>query len=170
MTGRIADIQDYLPEGVVPYTDIADYMSFRMPPSSSITLDDLHLIHEQLFTTSVIIDLDTCLLELHYNNADSGLLEPGSPRTVHLKAHTVGEERALAMAKKLGRIDFDNLHPCMRIETKGPDTMLVLSKLHRVSHSALRGQLTEYCKDIVYDFGTKEIALVFPAHRKRKAA
>jgi hypothetical protein len=169
MSGRVPDILEYLPDGTVPYSDITDYMSFRLPPASSITLEDLGLIHEQLFTTSVVIDLDTCILELHYNNADTHLLDAGSPRAVHLTACTAGEHHALDMAKKLGRIDFDNLHPRMRIKTTGPDTRLVLSNLHRVSHSALREQLTEQCKAVVYDFATKEISLVFPAQRKRKA-
>jgi len=169
MSGRVPDVLEYLPDGTVPYSDITDYMSFRLPPTASLTLDDLRLIHDQLFTTTIIIDLDTYILELYYNNADTHLLDAGSPCAVHLTACTAGEHHALDMAKKLGRIDFDNLHPRMQIETTGADTRLVLSKLHRVSHTALREQLTEHCKDVVYDLATKEISLVFPAQRKRKA-
>ena len=85
MSGRVPDVLEYLPDGTVPYTDIVDYMSFRLPPASSITLEDLHLIHEQLFTTSVVIDMDTCILELYYNNADTHLLDAGSPRAMTLR-------------------------------------------------------------------------------------
>lgn len=172
MAGRARDVQELLPDGAILYADDATFMSFSVPRNGELTSDCLQGLYDQLFTSRIDINFDTCMVDVfHSTQVQSVLPDTDSVTTsVILKADTESERSAATLAKALGCIDYDNLQPRFNIETVAGTTSLLISRLNRVSNSALAEQLPCNCNQVVYRFSSKDIAVRFAAHRKRKAA
>ena len=173
MAGRACDVQVMLPDGCIVFADNPTHMSFSVPRNGELTSECLIGLHDQLFTARVDINFDTYMVDVHHStNTDSALPDTDAFSTpVVLAAETESERDAAEVARSLGCIDYDNLQPCFTIVTVGGITSLIISRLNRVSHSALAEQLPQKCREhVVYRFSSKDIAVHFPAHRKRKAA
>ena len=161
-----------LPDGAIVFADNATYMSFSVPHDGELTRECLLGLHDQLFATRVDINFNTYMVGVHHSTTTLSVLPDTDTVSapVILAAETESEHDAAALARSLGCIDYDNLQPCFTIETVGDITSLIISRLNRVSHSALAAQLPRKCCDhVVYRFSSKDIVVQFAAHRKRKA-
>ena len=114
-----------------------------------------------------MVDFRTRIVTVHLEQQGTPP-SPKSPRPCALEPTTVSEHRAADMARSMGRIDLDDLLPSFAIESGGETTRLVIGRLLRVDDSAFRRYLSTHATQYRYHMEARQIAVHFPADKKRK--
>ena len=146
-------------------TDV--HLSIGLPPCAGLTGTVLEDMREAWGKADTRISVDFLNCKIHLKQTSNAIAR--APCTCALPtASTASEIKAVALAGKLGIIDYDDLVPQYKLRTHDLHTELNISGLVNVNHDAIQRYVVaeDYC--LRYRLADNEIAVLVPRENKRK--